>query len=177
MKRKVPAAVAKGILARVPMQVSFWLCTNENLRSLADLSAALQKADDEVFRYHVNRDKNDFEVWIRIVLKDKDLAREIARVKTKETLVRKITERVEELQSIVKRVGAKKKRKPKRSIKRIKRASRGRRSHRRGRHVARHFAKKRAVRRKARNIRRMTLLRKGSIQKRKRPIKKRKGKQ
>ena len=93
MKRKVPAAVAKGILAKVPFHVSFWLCTNESLRSLADVSEALQKASDDVFRYHVNRDKNDFEVWIRNVIKDKDLAREIARVKTRETLIRKITRR------------------------------------------------------------------------------------
>ncbi|MEK6837585.1 MAG: hypothetical protein AABX69_02950, partial [Nanoarchaeota archaeon] len=76
----MPAAVAKGVLAKVPFQISFWLCTNQNLRSLADLSVALQRADHEVFRYHVNRDKNDFEVWIREVIKDKDLAREIARV-------------------------------------------------------------------------------------------------
>ena len=145
MKRKVPAAVAKGVLAKVPVPISFWLCTNENLRSLAELSTALQKADDEVFRYHVNRDKNDFEVWIREVIKDKDLAREIARVKTKETLVRKITERVEELVGVVKRSGAKsakKKRKPKRPIRRMKRAAKGRRRFARVRH--RHSSKKRA---------------------------------
>lgn len=103
MKRKVPVPVAKDILSRVPFQVSFWLCTNENLRGLSDVSEALQKATDDVFRYHVNRDKNDFEVWIRDVIKDKDLAREIARVKTRETLIRKISERVEELRSLVKR--------------------------------------------------------------------------
>lgn len=109
MKRKVPAAVAKGILARVPFQVSFWLCTNENLRSLSDVYEALERASDDVFRYHVNRDKNDFEVWIREVIKDKDLAREIARVKTRETLIRKIRERVDELSSIIKRSGTRKK--------------------------------------------------------------------
>ena len=116
MKRKVPAAVAKGILSRMPFNVSFWLCTNESLRSLADVYEALERATDEVFRYHVNRDKNDFEVWIREVIKDKDLAREIARVKTKDTLVRKIRERVDELKSILKRNDTKKKpaRKPKR---------------------------------------------------------------
>ncbi len=73
MKRTVQAAVAKGILAKVPTHISFWLCTNENLRSLLELSESLLKADDDIFRYHVNRDKNDFEVWIRDVIKDKDL--------------------------------------------------------------------------------------------------------
>ncbi len=130
MKRKVPASVGKGILSRVPFQVSFWLCTNENLRSLADVSEALQKATDEVFRYHVNRDKNDFEVWIRDVIKDKDLAREIARVKTRETLIRKISERVEELRSLVKRSirqKPKRKAKPRRSKRKPLRRAKSRR--------------------------------------------------
>ncbi|MBI2549868.1 hypothetical protein HYV83_01665 [Candidatus Woesearchaeota archaeon] len=120
MKRKVPAGVAKAILAKVPLQVSFWLCTNENLRSLRDISEALQKATDDVFRYHVNRDKNDFETWIRDIIKDKDLAREIARVKTRDTLIRKITERVDELSSILNRsktVKAKTKAKPRKKRK------------------------------------------------------------
>ncbi len=113
MKRTVPVVVAKGIMAKVPQNLSFWLCTNDNLRSLADISEALQKANDDVFRYHVNRDKNDFEVWIREVVKDRDLAREIARVKTRETLIRKICERVDELRSSLKRVEARQKSKKK----------------------------------------------------------------
>ena len=127
MKRKVPAAVAKGILARVPFQVSFWLCTNESIRSINDVYEALERATDEVFRYHVNRDKNDFEVWIREVIKDKDLAREIARVKTRETLVRKIRERVDELKSVIKRNDSGKKparkarQKPKKRVAKAKR--------------------------------------------------------
>ena len=145
MKRKVPPAVAKGILSRVPFNVSFWLCTNESLRSLADVYEALERATDEVFRYHVNRDKNDFEVWIREVIKDKDLAREIARVKTKDTLVRKIRERVDELRAIIKRNDSKKKparkakaRKTKkravaRKAKRAKRAKKGARRKQKGR--------------------------------------------
>ncbi|MBI2143474.1 hypothetical protein HYU20_04010 [Candidatus Woesearchaeota archaeon] len=145
MKRKVPVAVAKGILARVPFHVSFWLCTNESLRSLADVSEALQKATDDVFRYHVNRDKNDFEVWIRDVIKDKDLAREIARVKTRETLIRKISERVEELTANVKK-GMKPKsskaRKPAKSRRKAKRKSFKPRRTSRSSRVARRFAKK-----------------------------------
>ena len=143
MKRKVPAAVAKGILARVPFQVSFWLCTNESLRSINDVYEALERANDDVFRYHVNRDKNDFEVWIREVIKDKDLAREIARVKTRETLVRKIRERVDELKSVIKRNGPGKKparkarRKPKRRAAKVQRKAgkarlRGKRAKKRG---------------------------------------------
>ncbi len=103
MKRIIPYSEARRVLMRVPAPVSFWLCTNENLRSLSDLASALEEADNDVFRYHVSRDRNDFEAWIRDIVKDKELAREIARVKTKETLIRKINERVEALRVTVKR--------------------------------------------------------------------------
>lgn len=88
---------AKRILGRVPEGVSFWLCTNKKLFSLRELSSELDEISDETFRYHVNRDKNDFENWIRDIIQDRELAREISRIKTKETLTRKIQERVEEL--------------------------------------------------------------------------------
>ncbi len=100
MKRNLSACEARKMLARVPETISFWLCTNEYLRNLDELGKSLQKANDDVFRYHVNKDKNDFERWIREVINDKELAREISRIKTKETLVRKIAERVDELKII-----------------------------------------------------------------------------
>ncbi len=103
MKRPVQYAEARRILSKTSLTDGFWLCTNENLRSLNELSEALEKADNDVFRYHVTRDRNDFEAWIREILKDKELAREIARVKTKETLIRKISERIGELKSVVKK--------------------------------------------------------------------------
>ena len=103
MKRPVQYAEARRVLNSTSLTDGFWLCTNENLRSLNELSEALEKADNDVFRYHVTRDRNDFEAWIRERVKDKELAREIARVKTKETLIRKITERIEELKSVVKK--------------------------------------------------------------------------
>ncbi|MBI2664364.1 hypothetical protein HYX10_03410 [Candidatus Woesearchaeota archaeon] len=101
MKRPVQYSDARRILGKV--SIPFWLCTNDNLRNLFSLAKVLEEVDDDTFRYHVNRDRNDFEVWIRDEVGDKELAREIARVKTKETLVRKITERVNELRKVVKK--------------------------------------------------------------------------
>lgn len=103
MKRQLQYAEARRMLGKTSPTDGFWLCTNENLRSLNELSEALEKADNDVFRYHVTRDRNDFEAWIREIVKDKELAREIARVKTKETLIRKIEERVEELNGVIKK--------------------------------------------------------------------------
>ena len=101
MKRTVPYEDARRILEKVSASDAFWLCTNHNLRSLTELVETLEGVNDDVFRYHVARDKNDFEVWIREVVLDKELAREIARVKTKETLIRKINERVSYLRKVL----------------------------------------------------------------------------
>lgn len=103
MKRTVQYPEARRFVARVSVKDSFWLCTNENLRSLSHIAAALEKVDDDVFRYHVTREKNDFEVWIREIVRDKELAREISRVKTKDTLIRKINERIQYVKKIVDR--------------------------------------------------------------------------
>lgn len=103
MKRKISPSEAKSILGRTPDQVSFWLCTNQKLYSLKELADILYNVNDEVFRYHVNKDKNDFENWIRDIIQDRELAREISRIKTKETLTKKISDRVVQLNRIQKK--------------------------------------------------------------------------
>jgi len=108
MKRMIKQKEARKILGKIPQHVGFWLCTNRMIYSLRELEKSLNSVDDEIFRYHVNRDKNDFERWIRDIIKDKELAREIARIKTKETLVRKISERIKELNEALKNTAGKK---------------------------------------------------------------------
>ena len=110
MKRSLQYPEAKRILGKVSLPNAFWLCTNENLRSLGEIVQALRSVNDDVFRYHVTRDRNDFETWIRDIVLDRELARDIARVKTKETLIRKIEERANSLEKIVLRKRALEKR-------------------------------------------------------------------
>ena len=100
MKKKIDEKEAKRILGKVPIPKALWLCTSEKLRSLEELTDALKKASNDTFRFHVNRHKNDLESWIKGTLMDKELARDISRVKTKETLIRKILERIEILKKI-----------------------------------------------------------------------------
>jgi len=127
MKKRVKPSEAKQLLRAVSGTKSFWLCTNQEVRSLRGLSKVLSNLTLDVFRYHVNRDKNDFEVWIREVVQDRTLAREIARIKTKETLKRKITERVEQLSKASARLISKKRKKVSKTPKRSRRKKRSRR--------------------------------------------------
>lgn len=136
MSKKITLTRAKNLLKIVPLKDSFWLCTNQNLRSLNTLANSLEDVNDDVFRYHVNKYKNDFSTWVRDVIGDSDFAREISRIKTKDTLVRKVNEKVNESRKAVskyqkiakkrkkaikkklmKRRKIKKKRKPKRKVK------------------------------------------------------------
>ncbi len=103
MTKKITLSRAKKILRIVPASKSFWLCTNEYLRSLNTLAIALENASDDVFRYHVDKYKNDFSTWVKDIVDDKDLAREISRIKTRYTLVRKIRENVDEAKTLAKR--------------------------------------------------------------------------
>jgi hypothetical protein len=106
MTKKMTLARAKKILRVVPSPKSFWLCTNEYLRSLNTLALSLEDVSDDVFRYHVDKYKNDFSNWVKDVIDDKDLAREISRIKTRATLIRKIRENVDESKNLVKRYQA-----------------------------------------------------------------------
>ena len=121
MTKKLSLIRAKKILRVVPTSKSFWLCTNEYLRSLNTLADALEIVSDDVFRYHVDKYKNDFATWVKDCIDDKDLAREISRIKTRYTLIRKIRENVDEAKSLVRRYRkvseSHKSKKPKRAAK------------------------------------------------------------
>lgn len=142
MKKQVKPLEAKRILATVKVGRRFWLCTNEELKNLGEVAKAIDIIETEVFRYHVNKDKNDFEVWIRDIVKDKELAREISRIKTKETLHRKIAERVDELKNlarkapVVKRKAVSKSKKQKKSAKKRKSAKKTHKSARKAKRTA-----------------------------------------
>ena len=145
MKRKISYEESRRILSRVPESVGFWLCTNEKLRNLEELARSLEKANDDVFRYHVNREKNDFENWIRDIIQDREFAREISRIKTRQTLIRKISERVDELKKVVRKRLSKAKHK-KNAAKKRHPAHRKEVKRTRAKHTARRKPARRAVR-------------------------------
>ncbi|HLD04957.1 MAG TPA: DUF5752 family protein [Candidatus Nanoarchaeia archaeon] len=74
----------------IPPEKRFFLCNGEVLSDVHELMERLKTMDDDVFKYHVNAERNDFANWIRDVFEDKKLAREIARIKIKENLAKKL---------------------------------------------------------------------------------------
>jgi hypothetical protein len=49
------------LLRIVDEDEAFWLCSNVIVQSLEDLAYELMKVEESVFRYHIHRNRNDFE--------------------------------------------------------------------------------------------------------------------
>ncbi len=88
---------AEHILRDVKGQKAFQLHMGANINSLKDLAEALDIMSEKTFNHHVSASKNDFAAWVRDVLEDEELAAVIAKCKTKQNALKKIDERIEEL--------------------------------------------------------------------------------
>ncbi len=71
---------------------SFHLANGKTLRSFHELVDYAQVMPADVFKYHVNDEKNDFVNWIKDVIRDEKLAKSLNRVKKHETFVKKLNE-------------------------------------------------------------------------------------
>ncbi len=69
---------------------AFYCCNGQVYFNLKDLLEGLRNMSDETFAYHCNKSKNDFRNWIRDVLKDKKIARDIRWSIKRTTVVKKI---------------------------------------------------------------------------------------
>ncbi|MEW6086753.1 MAG: DUF5752 family protein [bacterium] len=85
-------------LQDVPEQNYFWVLSGLKLKNLIELSDALDSMTDEVFNYHVNENKNDFACWIKECIKDLELADTLFTTKSKKDTVKKVRERVIQIQ-------------------------------------------------------------------------------
>jgi len=92
------AREAEHILRDVKNPSAFNLHMGVSLHSLKDLAEALDIMSDTTFKHHVSDKKNDFGNWVGDVLMDKQLAADIKNLKTKTSILKKVDERIEELE-------------------------------------------------------------------------------
>jgi hypothetical protein len=86
--------MTKKSLFDAPEDQCFWVNHGPILQNIRDLERALQggEINDEQFRYHVGRGKNDFAAWMKDVLHDEQGAKALSRVKTRKTALRVVSE-------------------------------------------------------------------------------------
>lgn len=85
---------AERLLAKVPDQYVFWCCDGRILRDMKELGEALDTMTDETFAYHSNEQKKDFSNWVRDIIGDGKLARELAQSVSRTQAAKKVAERV-----------------------------------------------------------------------------------
>jgi len=90
----------KRVLNDVPPEKSFWVNNGVIVKNIQELPGVIEKMSKRVFRYHVNKEKNDFVKWIDEVIGDKGLAKSLSRVRKKESVARRIRTRIKYLKEI-----------------------------------------------------------------------------
>jgi hypothetical protein len=74
---RITGVIARTWLADVPDNKRFWCCDGKVIKNLAELEAAFHQMDIGTFKYHCNETKCDFGNWIRDVIGDAKLARDL----------------------------------------------------------------------------------------------------
>lgn len=98
MSKKVNSEATK-YLAKVPEERVFWVSDGGVLRDMKEMAEALANMSEETFAIHVNESKNDFYNWVRDIIKDETLMKELAKPLTRTQAAKVVAGRVAFLSS------------------------------------------------------------------------------
>jgi len=84
----------RRFLADVPEEYVFWCNDGKAFKNLRELNHGLNTMTDETFAYHVNMEKNDFGNWVRDIIKDEQLARDISRAMSRRDMANTVAKRI-----------------------------------------------------------------------------------
>ena len=85
---------AEQFLADVPEENVFRCHDGRMLRNMEELSQVFNNIGDEGFAYHANTDKNDFSNWVKDVIKDEKLARDLAKSRSQSQAAKAVAARI-----------------------------------------------------------------------------------
>jgi len=110
-KKKSTKKVSKD--REIKPEHHFVLKGGDRIKSIEELKESLKLMKDHIFNHHVNKDKNDFSNWVRDIIKDGKLAKNISNAKSKQGMIKAIERRNSKAKKNTLRT-TEKKRKPKR---------------------------------------------------------------
>ena len=93
---------AKLILMDVVPKHYFNLHMGASIRNLQELAETLEIMDDATFKHHVTKNKNDFSNWVRDVINDVDLSKDLLKAKNRKKAFEITKERIEQLNELKK---------------------------------------------------------------------------
>ena len=85
--------LVEGMLGDVPQDKWFWCSDGRTLRSLPELEAALEGMSEETFCSHSNEAKSDFSIWVRDVIGDDKLSRDLLKSTTQDRASKSVASR------------------------------------------------------------------------------------
>ncbi len=93
---KVKKPYPRRFLRNVSPENSLWIINGDIVKSLRELLKELKIMNDEAFRYHVNKERNDFSKWVKEIIGDRKLAVGLKKSKTRDKALKAITNRIKE---------------------------------------------------------------------------------
>ena len=89
---------AQRVLKHVPDEKRFHCHDGTILNNIYDLKTALGTISADTYSHHVNEGKNDFARWVREVLGDDKLAKDLAKMPEQKDAAMLVAERISWLQ-------------------------------------------------------------------------------
>jgi hypothetical protein len=96
---KISKEEAERRLRDVPDDKRFWCHDGKDIKNLRELRKALIDMSDETFCYHSDEERKDFNNWVRDVVGDDKLARDLSEARSRMEASRAVAERISFLES------------------------------------------------------------------------------
>lgn len=85
---------SERLLASVPEEYTFKCQGGRILRNMQELAEALATMTDDTFAFHSNVERNDFSNWVRDIIEDEKLARDLKKSPDKTQASKAVQERI-----------------------------------------------------------------------------------
>lgn len=90
----ITKSVAEKRLGNVSKEKQFWCHDGRYLKNLQELKVALEQMTEETFRYHSNEAKSDFSKWVRDVIGDDELSKDLQKSTTRKQAAKSVADRI-----------------------------------------------------------------------------------
>ena len=96
---RITKEIAGKMLGEVPNGKQFYCTDGRVVRNLPELELALKKMSEETFRYHSSETKSDFSNWVRDVIGDVKLSRDLLKSTSRAQAIKYVDNRITWLQN------------------------------------------------------------------------------
>jgi len=96
---KMTIQAAETMLGDVSEEKRFWCNDGRYLKNLDEMKEALEQMTDEVYHYHANEEKTDFSNWVKDVIGDEKLSRDLLKCATAAAAAKAVADRIKWLKS------------------------------------------------------------------------------